>query len=353
MAQLKAGTTIDGRDVLQEIDEHKMDKNNPHGVTKEQVGLGNVDNIQQASKIDFDNHVIETLNEDVHGLQAEFNKKSDKLTGNLTFRIPSDYPNLQDAVNQLYEQYSSGNYTIELVLELGYKITSPIVFQNGDYSHFRIISEGVTVELDTLFPKEDVFTIKNCRSPIFSVLFDGKGLCRSGFMVDEGSILKIEQGYGFTYAGEYGVFVRGASSAYIENTVFTNNSQDGNSSSGYSGILAWGGQIFAEGADASNSGTYGAQAAAGGFLSFRDGKANSCARHGIRATNAGTVDARNAQANNCGAHGVYALAGGTVNAWGVSATGCGSNGVRASQNGRVDARDMDVSGSYHGVFAER
>lgn len=33
---------------------HGKDKNNPHGVTKEQVGLGNVDNVKQASKTEFD-----------------------------------------------------------------------------------------------------------------------------------------------------------------------------------------------------------------------------------------------------------------------------------------------------------
>jgi hypothetical protein len=35
---------------------HLNDKNNPHGVTKAQVGLGNVDNVQQAAKTDFDAH---------------------------------------------------------------------------------------------------------------------------------------------------------------------------------------------------------------------------------------------------------------------------------------------------------
>lgn len=35
---------------------HQADETNPHSVTKEQVGLGNVDNVKQASKADFDNH---------------------------------------------------------------------------------------------------------------------------------------------------------------------------------------------------------------------------------------------------------------------------------------------------------
>lgn len=36
---------------------HIQNHNNPHGVTKQQVGLGNVTNVEQASKQDFQNHL--------------------------------------------------------------------------------------------------------------------------------------------------------------------------------------------------------------------------------------------------------------------------------------------------------
>lgn len=38
------------------FDSHLDDKKNPHSVTKTQVGLSKVDNIQQAAKTDFDAH---------------------------------------------------------------------------------------------------------------------------------------------------------------------------------------------------------------------------------------------------------------------------------------------------------
>ena len=98
MAQLNKETTIGGRNVLDELDtliarignndqlnteqkatlilainevftnvnNHKNDKNNPHNVTKSQVGLGNVDNVKQASKAEFDNHRLENANK-AHG----------------------------------------------------------------------------------------------------------------------------------------------------------------------------------------------------------------------------------------------------------------------------------------------
>ncbi len=43
--------------VGQDLTAHKGDKSNPHGVTKSQVGLGNVANVPQASKVEFDSHV--------------------------------------------------------------------------------------------------------------------------------------------------------------------------------------------------------------------------------------------------------------------------------------------------------
>ncbi|MBY4605606.1 BppU family phage baseplate upper protein [Bacillus sp. SPARC3] len=44
------------------LDTHINDQSNPHGVTKSQVGLGNVENVKQASKTEFDNHVEDTSN---------------------------------------------------------------------------------------------------------------------------------------------------------------------------------------------------------------------------------------------------------------------------------------------------
>ncbi|MCO4849987.1 BppU family phage baseplate upper protein [Bacillus vallismortis] len=44
------------------LDTHINDKSNPHGVTKNQVGLGNVENVKQASKTEVDNHKDDTSN---------------------------------------------------------------------------------------------------------------------------------------------------------------------------------------------------------------------------------------------------------------------------------------------------
>lgn len=44
-----------------ELKNHTENKNNPHQVTKEQLGLGKVINIEQAAKSDFDSHTADTI----------------------------------------------------------------------------------------------------------------------------------------------------------------------------------------------------------------------------------------------------------------------------------------------------
>ncbi|AUZ26065.1 terminase [Bacillus subtilis] len=59
------------KDAHTDLAAHKNDMNNPHNTTKAQVGLGNVDNVQQAAKKDFDNHVSD---ETIHISSSERSK---------------------------------------------------------------------------------------------------------------------------------------------------------------------------------------------------------------------------------------------------------------------------------------
>lgn len=45
-----------------DLTSHTSNKTNPHGVTKSQVGLGNVSNVEQASKTEFNSHVADKTN---------------------------------------------------------------------------------------------------------------------------------------------------------------------------------------------------------------------------------------------------------------------------------------------------
>ena len=72
--------------VGQDLAAHKGDKSNPHGVTKEQVGLGNVSNVPQASKAEFDSHVSNSGIHVTTSDKAFWNSKANgaDLTGHTT-----------------------------------------------------------------------------------------------------------------------------------------------------------------------------------------------------------------------------------------------------------------------------
>jgi len=72
--------------VGQDLATHKVDKSNPHGVTKEQVGLGNVANVPQASKAEFDSHVSNSGIHVTTSDKAFWNSKANgaDLTGHTT-----------------------------------------------------------------------------------------------------------------------------------------------------------------------------------------------------------------------------------------------------------------------------
>lgn len=61
----------------QEFNAHAANRNNPHGVTKSQVGLANVTNVEQASKADFDAHSRDTTKHITQQERASWNSKAD------------------------------------------------------------------------------------------------------------------------------------------------------------------------------------------------------------------------------------------------------------------------------------
>ncbi|MCY7961369.1 phage baseplate upper protein [Bacillus spizizenii] len=75
------------------VDSHANKKDNPHGVTKAQIGLDKVDNIQQASKVEFNNHTSDTV---VHTTKIE----RDKWNGAQLTKITNDVGGVSFAVNE-------------------------------------------------------------------------------------------------------------------------------------------------------------------------------------------------------------------------------------------------------------
>lgn len=83
--------------------EHTNDQSNPHKVTAEQVGLGNVNNVKQATKSDFDNHLNDT---NVHINKSDRDRwdaaQLFKLTaddGKVIFKDSSEKTEYNDLIN--------------------------------------------------------------------------------------------------------------------------------------------------------------------------------------------------------------------------------------------------------------
>ncbi|MGG3437105.1 terminase [Bacillus subtilis] len=69
------------KDAHTDLAAHKNDMNNPHNTTKAQIGLGNVDNVQQAAKKDFDKHISD---ETIHISSSERTKWNNAQLTKLT-----------------------------------------------------------------------------------------------------------------------------------------------------------------------------------------------------------------------------------------------------------------------------
>ncbi|TAH82614.1 terminase [Bacillus subtilis] len=69
------------KDAHTDLAAHKNDMNNPHNTTKAQIGLGNVDNVQQAAKKDFDKH---NSDETIHISSSERTKWNNAQLTKLT-----------------------------------------------------------------------------------------------------------------------------------------------------------------------------------------------------------------------------------------------------------------------------
>src|SRR5690606_34184310 len=97
---------------------HINNKNNPHGVTKSQVGLGNVDNVKQASKSEFDAHVNNKNNP--HNVTSEQISKTTEKSAD----VPgTSYP-------KGYSYFSTSNGT-----SLGYPANLAVVQTIHDSQH--------------------------------------------------------------------------------------------------------------------------------------------------------------------------------------------------------------------------
>jgi 3D (Asp-Asp-Asp) domain-containing protein len=263
------------------------------------------------------------------------------LLEDTTIRVPTDAATLQIAFDRITPL--NAQCQIDVVIQTGHQPVSGVSVENGDYSQWQISSVDAEVTLASTFPATDVIKGVNARMPRLNCLINANGEGVNGYFADQGSIGYVSADCGIKYAAQQACYANAASTIYAPNTIWTYASQSANT---YSGILAWGSIIYAEGADVSYSAYYGAQAAAGGTLSFRDGIASNTGRYGVRATNQGKIDARRVVASNNALFGIYAYRASHINAMGAQCDNNTEAGVVAVDASFISFMNDDASGAF-------
>ena len=106
----------------QDFNNHATNHNNPHSVTKAQVGLGNVANVEQASKIDFQNHLNNRNNP--HGVT-----KTHVGLGNVDNVRQASYESVE-ALKREFQEHEDRLNSIEYMF-LQNDFTAPIRTEDG------------------------------------------------------------------------------------------------------------------------------------------------------------------------------------------------------------------------------
>ena len=106
----------------QDFNNHATNHNNPHGVTKTQVGLGNVTNVEQASKQEFNAHATNRNNP--HGVTKE-----QVGLGNVDNIRQASYESVEDLKREFQEQEDRLNAIEYMFLQNDF--TAPIRTEDG------------------------------------------------------------------------------------------------------------------------------------------------------------------------------------------------------------------------------
>lgn len=145
-------------------------------------------------------------------------------------RIPSDYSNIQDAINENANISMASDATILVLLESGYQPDSGFTCRGSNYSHITIKSEDAIVTTGASFTGEDPTFIperlrasvtnpffcivaENATSPNIDFLLDMEQKPVGGMLVAEGFGVVLE-GAGFDECGDRAYLIHGRGNFY-------------------------------------------------------------------------------------------------------------------------------------------
>lgn len=299
-----------------------------------------LDSLDGASKVRARNN--ETVEQSLQTLDSKMLKLEkfvfkDDFEVAEQYNIPGDFTDLQEAINHLSNRNVSANKYIILNIQSGYRISSGVKVQHGDYSRFYIQSEDSIVYIADDFEGVSgpdgkntitdgtVILAYHARGPVLGCIIDGRSIARTLYLALGGShgwsdrlksrteekpnLKKIAGGKNFLHA----TFLAQESSVIIcENSTATNCHL-------HSIYCERNSMIHAEFSDVSNSRLGGVVVTRGGMVNADTVIADGCTV-GFWAHRQGVISASDSSANNCKGNGYRADTGGRINAHNTSAS---------------------------------
>ena len=106
----------------------------------------------------------------------------------ITARVPTDYPDIADALNALWRRFGAGYQPVNIIIETGHEISAPFQCSGKDFGNFAITSEAAEVKLAASFVAERAFEfLDGSVAPQWGFILDCDGKAQIGHYLGNGS----------------------------------------------------------------------------------------------------------------------------------------------------------------------
>jgi hypothetical protein len=304
-----------------------------------------------------------------------------KFDNSSKFNIPTDYPGLQEAIDDLYSKTLGTKEYVVINIESGFQLSSGLKVEHGDFSRFYLQSDDHIVEVADNFvgvfgpdgkktiTDGTVILAYHARGPVLGCIIDGRHIARTLYFALGGSNgwsdrlmssteeapnkVKISGGINFRHStfeaqeGSVIVCENVLATGCLLNSIYCERNST----------------VHAEFSDASGSLKAGVMATRGSRVNADSMNVSEC-QFGMWASRGAVISAADSKANNCRAYGYYADMAAIINAHNSSALNTGTGKAQkigamfnigaayhAYRGSKINACNSKASGSIYGISA--
>ena len=290
--------------------------------------------------------IEEKYTERLNGIDASLEDMKKENT--ITFRIPSDFATLQEALDTNSLSVRKQGVNIELLIESGHKLIRGLKVKNGDYSNFYIKSVDDIVYLSDDFggvgyePTDEGFDVVqsendnliygiNCAMPVLSCVIDMENKHGTGYY-GVGCTGVITMGCGVINAGRRGC------ECYTSKFVAKKTMWNGSNMEGFRmqhGSIVTAMEISADDCCKSGQGEAAIYISKGCVGNFREGHALRSGTMGLKVRRS-RADVERTDFSNAKTVGIKLEGNASVSATGCKTNNCGTQGVYAVQTSFIN-----------------